>query len=91
MVGWYENFRKVSKSLGFLRLRDFYGTIQVVVENNQIMEQLSGINYESKLENTGTVRERSSKKSKLATGDVEIVPLRVTILGKCKFNELPFR
>ncbi len=29
IVGWYENIRKVSKNLGFLILRDFYGTTQV--------------------------------------------------------------
>ena len=32
LVGWYENIRKVSKNLGFLILRDFYGTTQIVVE-----------------------------------------------------------
>ena len=32
IVGWYENLRKVSKNLGFLVLRDFYGVTQVVVE-----------------------------------------------------------
>lgn len=91
LVGWYENFRKVSKSLGFAILRDFYGTTQIVVENEQIMEQLSEINYESTLEITGTVRERSSKNSKLPTGDVEVVPSRIMVLGKCKYNELPFQ
>ena len=32
IVGWYENLRKVSKNLGFLILRDFYGTTQAVIE-----------------------------------------------------------
>ena len=41
LVGWYENIRKVSKNLGFLILRDFYGTTQIVVETEEIMEQLS--------------------------------------------------
>ena len=31
IVGWYDNMRKVSKNLGFLILRDFYGVTQVVV------------------------------------------------------------
>ena len=26
LTGWYENLRRVSKNLGFLILRDFYGT-----------------------------------------------------------------
>ena len=91
LVGWYENLRKVSKSLGFMILRDFYGTTQVVVEDDGIMEQLSDINYESTLEITGIVRERSSKNSGLATGEVEVVPSVITVLGKCRYNELPFR
>ena len=41
LVGWYENIRKVSKNLGFLILRDFYGTTQIVVETEEIMDQLS--------------------------------------------------
>ena len=91
LVGWYENLRKVSKSLGFMILRDFYGTTQIVVEDDRIMEQLSDINYESTLEITGIVRERSSKNSGLATGDVEVVPSGITVLGKCRYNELPFQ
>ena len=35
IVGWYDNMRKVSKNLGFLILRDFYGTTQVVVETEE--------------------------------------------------------
>ena len=91
LVGWYENLRKMSKSLGFMILRDFYGTTQIVVEDERIMEQLSDINYESTLEVTGIVRERSSKNSGLKTGDVEVVPSGITVLGKCRYNELPFR
>ncbi len=49
LVGWYENLRKVSKNLGFLVLRDFYGTTQIVIESEEMMEQLGGINSESTL------------------------------------------
>ena len=38
IVGWYENIRKVSKNLGFLILRDFYGTTQVVIETEEMMQ-----------------------------------------------------
>ena len=91
LVGWYENLRKVSRSLGFMILRDFYGTTQIVVEDDRIMEQLSDINYESTVEITGIVRERSSKNVGMATGDVEVVPSGICILGKCRYNELPFQ
>ena len=59
LVGWYENLRQVSKNLGFLILRDFYGTTQIVAETEEQMEQLAGINYESTIEIVGIVRERS--------------------------------
>ena len=38
LVGWYENIRKVSKNLGFLILRDFYGTTQIVIETEEMMQ-----------------------------------------------------
>ena len=41
LTGWYENLRKVSKNLGFLILRDFYGTTQFVIETEEMMEKLS--------------------------------------------------
>ncbi|MCD8347538.1 MAG: aspartate--tRNA ligase [Lachnospiraceae bacterium] len=91
LVGWFENLRKVSKNLGFLILRDFYGTTQVVVETEEIMEQLSDLNYESTISVEGTVRERSSKNEKLATGEIEVVPEKIELLGRCQYNELPFQ
>ena len=91
LVGWYENIRKVSKNLGFLILRDFYGTTQIVVETEEIMEQLSELNYESTIQVDGVVRERSSKNNKIPTGDIEVVPSKVELLGKCRYNELPFQ
>lgn len=90
IVGWYENMRKVSKNLGFLILRDFYGTTQVVIETEEMMQMLDGINKESTLSVTGEVRERSSKNAELATGEIEVVPESVEILGKCAYNALPF-
>ncbi len=90
LVGWYDNMRKVSKNLGFLILRDFYGTTQAVVETEEMMDALAGINNESTLSVTGTVRERSSKNPNIATGDIEVVPEKIEVLGKCIYNELPF-
>ncbi|MBD5533647.1 MAG: aspartate--tRNA ligase [Lachnospiraceae bacterium] len=90
LVGWYENLRRVSKNLGFLVLRDFYGTTQIVVETEEMMEQVSGIHYESTIEVIGVVRERSAKNSETATGEIEVVPSKITLLGKCRFQELPF-
>ena len=90
IVGWYDNMRKVSKNLGFLVLRDFYGVTQAVVETEEMMDALAGINNESTLSVTGIVRERSSKNPNLPTGDIEVVPSKIEVLGKCIYNELPF-
>ena len=90
IVGWYDNMRKVSKNLGFLVLRDFYGVTQVVIETEEMMAKLNGINNESTLSVTGVVRERSSKNAQLATGEIEVVPEEIEVLGKCIYNELPF-
>ena len=90
IIGWYENIRKVSKNLGFLILRDFYGTTQVVIETEEMMQVIDSVNKESTISVTGVVRERSSKNKDLATGEIEVVPEKIKILGKCIYNALPF-
>ena len=90
LVGWMENVRVVGNNFAFIVLRDFYGTTQIVVETEEIMSQIKGINKESTISVTGTVRERASKNPKLPTGDIEVVPERIELLGRCQYNELPF-
>ena len=90
LVGWFENMRKVSKNLGFVILRDFYGTTQLVVETEEMMNIMDGINKESTISIEGVVRERSSKNANLPTGDIEVVPDKIEVLGKCIYNALPF-
>ena len=90
LVGWYENLRRVSKNLGFVILRDFYGTTQIVPETEEMMNVFTDLNTESTICVEGTVRERSNKNPKIATGDIEVVPEKITVLGKCRHAELPF-
>lgn len=90
LVGWFENMRKVSKNLGFVILRDFYGTTQLVVETEEMMAVMDSINKESTLRIEGVVRERSNKNMDLPTGEIEVVPDKIEILGKCIYNALPF-
>ena len=91
IVGWMENVREVGSTLAFVVLRDFYGTTQVVVENNEeVMKTIKSLNCESTISVTGTVRERSSKNTKIPTGEIEVVPESVEVLGRCIYNELPF-
>ena len=90
IVGWLENVREVGSNFAFLVLRNYYGTTQVVVETEDMMKLVKTINKESTISVTGTVRERESKNSKLPTGDIEVVPEKIEVLGKCFHNQLPF-
>ena len=90
IAGWMENVREVGQNFAFVIVRDFYGTTQVVIETEDMMSIVKGLNKESTIQVTGTVRERDSKNPKMATGDVEIVPTEIKVLGRCRHNELPF-
>ena len=90
IAGWMENVREVGQNFAFVIVRDFYGTTQVVIETEDMMAIVKGLNKESTIQVTGTVRERASKNPKMATGDVEIVPSQIKVLGRCRHNELPF-
>ena len=90
IVGWMENVREVGSNFAFVVVRDFYGTTQVVIEDEKLMAQVKGINKESTIAVDGVVRERASKNPKQATGDIEVVPEKIEVLGKCRYNELPF-
>ena len=90
IVGWMENVREVGSNFAFVVLRDFYGTTQVVIENAEMMAAIKDLNKETTISVTGIVRERESKNQKLPTGAVEVVPQKITVLGKCIHNQLPF-
>ena len=91
LVGWMENVREVGSSLAFVILRDFYGMTQIVLETEDMMAAIKGLNKESTISVEGVVRERDSKNPKMATGDIEVVPTKIEVLGRCRYNELPFQ
>ena len=91
ICGWLENLREVGSELAFAVVRDFYGTTQVVAETADMVAQLKSINKESTISVEGAVRERDSKNPKLPTGDIEVVPTKIEVLGRCRHNELPFQ
>ena len=90
LAGWMENVREVGSNLAFVVLRDFYGTTQLVIETEAMMQAVRSINKESTIRVTGVVRERASKNPKLPTGEIEVVPSELRVLGRCRYNELPF-
>ena len=90
IVGWLENVREVGNNFAFCVLRDFYGTTQVVIENEEMMKAVKPLNKETTISVSGVVRERESKNPKLPTGEIEVVPSEIKVLGKCIHNQLPF-
>ena len=90
IVGWLENVREVGNNFAFCVLRDFYGTTQFVVENEEMMKAVKPLNKETTISVTGVVRERESKNPKIPTGEIEVVPSEIKVLGKCVHNQLPF-
>ncbi len=90
LVGWMENVREVGQTLAFLVLRDFYGATQVVLETGETLAAVKGLNKESTISVEGVVRERDSKNPNMPTGDIEVVPAKIEVLGRCRHNELPF-
>ena len=57
IVGWMENVREVGSNFAFVVLRDFYGTTQVVIETEEMMKAVKGLNKETTISVTGTVRD----------------------------------
>ncbi len=90
LSGFMENVRAVGSSLAFVVLRDFYGTTQLVLETEDMLALVKPLNKETTISVTGVVRERDSKNPKLPTGDIEVVPTSIKVLGRCRHNELPF-
>jgi len=90
IVGWMENVRMVGSNFAFVVVRDFYGTTQVVIENEALIARIKTINKESTISVEGQVRARENPNPKQDTGEIEVVPEKIEVLGKCRYNELPF-
>ena len=92
LAGWVE----VSRDHGgviFIDLRDREGLTQVVFrpeENASVAKQAHGLRSEDVIQVTGKVAARvpGTENSKLATGDIEVVPAELKILNRA--DDLPF-
>ena len=92
LVGWLENVREVGANFAFCVLRDFYGTTQFVIENEEMMKAVKPLNKETTISVTGVVRERESKNNKIPTGEIEVVPILAVIDEALRSNlSLSFR
>ncbi len=85
LSGWVQKIR----DKGFLiwvDLRDRYGITQLIFDAErtpkEIMEAASGLGREFVIQVTGTVIERESKNSNMATGNIEILVTEISVLNK---------
>jgi len=74
LCGWVQRSRDLG-GMTFIDLRDRYGITQLVFNmesNESLCLAARSLGREFVLQVFGTVRERSNKNPKLATGDIEI-------------------
>ncbi|GHU59603.1 aspartate--tRNA(Asp/Asn) ligase [Clostridia bacterium] len=89
VAGWVDVIRDHG-GVKFVDIRDHYGIVQVAVRDTAA-EADAHYSKECTLSVTGTVVKRDSDtyNDKIATGTVEIVPEKITLLGKV-YDSLPF-
>lgn len=82
--GWVQGVRDKG-SLLWIDLRDRYGITQVTIETENAAKELvdaaRSLGREFVISVTGKVAERYSKSDKIATGDIEITPEKISILN----------
>ena len=89
IAGWIQNIRDLG-SMTFLTLRDHYGVTQVIISDNPTLQaQVKEYSKEYTVSIRGKVNERSDKNPNMPTGDIEIIPEEITLLGKSE-SQLPF-
>ena len=88
LSGWIQKIRNLG-GMVFIDLRDEEGITQIVVNDEKLEEQIKTYSTESCINILGQVVERSSKNTKIPTGEIEVVAKKIEMLGKCK-NVLPF-
>ena len=84
LAGWVQTVRNLG-AMTFIDIRDRYGITQLVADENtpvQLREQFDKLGREFVIQVRGVVRERSSKNSKIPTGDIEVDVKELTVLNK---------
>lgn len=84
LAGWVQTVRNLG-AMTFIDIRDRYGITQLVADENtpvRLKEQFDKLGREYVIQVKGVVRERSSKNSKIPTGDIELDVKVLTVLNK---------
>nr|WP_321453209.1 aspartate--tRNA ligase [uncultured Carboxylicivirga sp.] len=88
LSGWVQKVRNLG-GMTFIDIRDRYGITQLVFNeesHKDVCEQANELGREFVIQIQGKVAERSSKNSKIATGDIEILVEELKVLNA---SELP--
>jgi len=88
LAGWVQRVRELG-AMTFIDLRDRYGITQLVVDeksSSEVKKITAELGREFVIQAQGEVQERSSKNSKISTGDIEIAVEQIIILNK---SEIP--
>lgn len=83
LAGWVQRIRKMG-GMSFIDLRDRYGITQLVIDDgasNELNEVAEKLGREYVIQAKGLVAERSSKNSKISTGDIEIKIEAIKVLN----------
>ncbi|MBQ7668984.1 MAG: aspartate--tRNA ligase [Clostridia bacterium] len=88
IAGWLDTVRDLGAVI-FFTVRDFYGITQVVVSDETTKAQVRDITRESTISVKGKVVKRSDPNKNIPTGEIEIIPEEIKVLGKCT-ELLPF-
>lgn len=83
LAGWVQRIRKMG-GMSFIDLRDRYGITQLVIDESaskDLNSQVEKLGREFVIQAVGKVEERSSKNSKIPTGDIEIKLNQIIVLS----------
>lgn len=88
LCGWADKYRDHG-GVVFVDLRDRYGITQIAFrldESSDVQQLASGVRHEDVIQVTGEVvsRGEENRNPKLATGEIEVRALELTILNKSK-------
>jgi len=92
LSGWISTIRDLGAVM-FIDLRDHYGVTQLVIgENEEFKATIRKIGEESTICVEGEVlqRDEANYNPKIPTGQIEVKPEELKVLGKCT-NMLPFQ
>ncbi len=84
LAGWVQRKRKLG-GMTFVDLRDRYGITQLAFDeavNKELGDEAQKLGREFVVQIEGAVAERSSKNSKIPTGDIEIIVSSIKVLNE---------